>query len=388
MRDEKTSKWCGRWCHRTKLVFRVWPRYKKANIAIRTMSRIPITGLYITEQGTMEAWHQVYSTNALRFELQDDDVELLTSIAVSRAEMCGQMVVKAPGTLDERVKKECWMEVPIKVYPEAPPRTGKTWGADTAIPEPKNHFTETPQQAVEQSGLECSKVVLVENDEELDEELLAREVVENDAVIVLAACKSGRGGVSGRRTRELMERAKYWVVPGRKPEEEGGALCGYQFCDRIIRWVRRVDPTHRAENTANRLEVMHAKAREKGKASRRTYFIDELVNRFAKRVGMSRQRVMAKFLDDGMVDVMIRSVDQVKPVLMRETPALLRGRVGEAVNTLEFYYRALEAMAAKRGNGDQGTGNRGGVGRVGQAGQAGLMGRVGLGGLGGNGDGR
>jgi len=64
---------------------------------------------------------------------------------------------------------------------------------------------------------------------------------------------------------------------------------------------------------------------------------------------MSRQRVMARFLDDGIVDVMIRSVDKVKPVLMRDAESLLRGRVGDAVNTLEFYYRAVEAIASTQG---------------------------------------
>jgi hypothetical protein len=98
------------------------------------------------------------------------------------------------------------------------------------------------------------------------------------------------------------------------------------------------------------LEKMHSSTREKGNASRRTYFLENVVTRFAERVGMSRQRVMARFLDDGVVGWLMRSVDNVKAIQGREAEALLRGRVSDAVRALEFYYRAVEGMNAGGGN--------------------------------------
>jgi hypothetical protein len=65
---------------------------------------------------------------------------------------------------------------------------------------------------------------------------------------------------------------------------------------------------------------------------------------------MSRQRVMARFLDDGVVGWLMRSVDNVKAIQGREAEALLRGRVSDAVRALEFYYRAVEGMNAGGGN--------------------------------------
>ena len=92
---------------------------------------------------------------------------------------------------------------------------------------------------------------------------------------------------------------------------------------------------------------MHESTRDKGRASRRTYFLENTVTRFAERIGWPRQRVMARFLDDGIVDWLMRSVDNVKPIAFRETSALLNARVSDAVNALEFYYRAIEAMARR-----------------------------------------
>ncbi len=282
--------------------------------------------------------------------MEDDDLDLLASVPVADAKIAGGLIVRAPGTLDEHIKKDCWLEVPVIVYPKAPYRSSKSYKMEATVPVLRNFHAETVEEAVVQSGIACSKFILLEKEEDIDEDLICREVVENDAIIVFSGKWQAHGGISPRRRNELLKRAEYWVVEGRKPEEEGGQLCGYQFCDRFIRWVRRVKEENREENNRQIVKRMHETTRSKGRASRRTYFIDNLVNRFAERVGMSRQRVMAKLLDDGMMDVMLRSVDQVKPILFRDTPTLLRGRVSEAVDTLEFYYRAQSQMSIAEGD--------------------------------------
>ena len=134
-----------------------------------------------------------------------------------------------------------------------------------------------------------------------------------------------------------------------------GNAIATEFADRIVRWNRRIDKENRAENDVRRLARMHDSTRDKGRSARRRHFLESTVTRFAERVGWPRQRVMARFLDEGVVDWLMRSVDNVKPVRNRETAALLRGRVSDAVNALEFYYRAVESM----GNGERGMGNGG-----------------------------
>ena len=231
-------------------------------------------------------------------------------------------------------------------YPNASEKRITIWGSSWSSTAPREVFGETPEDALGLAGAPTDRIVYFENDEDIDEETICREVVENDAMIVLGRRPSdvSRGGVSTEMGRKLIEKAMFWTVPGRQPWEDGGALRGYQFADRIVRWTRRVDEENRAENNAQRLARMHDSTRDKGRSSRRKYFLENTVTRFSERIGWPRQRVMARFLDDGIVDWLMRSVDNVKPILYRETSSLLRGRISEAVNALEFYYRAVEGM--------------------------------------------
>ena len=268
------------------------------------------------------------------------------------------MVVHAPGTTDSRVKKECWLEVPVFAYPNAPERKITLWGTGWTGRSPHEVFGETPEDALGLAGAPRGRIVFFESDGDIDEELICREVVENDAMIVLnhRPEASRRGGVSTEAGRRLMEKAMFWTVPGRLPWEDGGIFRGYQFADRIVRWTRRVDEGNRAENDAQRLARMHETTRGKGRGSRRRYFLENVVTRFAERIGWPRQRVMARFLDEGVVDWLMRSVDAVPPIAYRETSALLRGRVSDAVNALEFYYRAVESMSLGIGEREKGNG--------------------------------
>lgn len=344
-RAEQTgSKYTGRWMHRTRLVFRVWPMYRETHLAIRQLTEIPVTGMMINDAGHMEVWHQIHSTKAYRFEMSDDDLDVLSAIAVSPARMDAGMVVKTPGSLDQHVRMDCWLEVPVTIYPDVPPRTkAGRYPSGMSTPYARTIRGETPEEAAEAAGISFRKILTIESDDDSDERLIVREIVENDALVVL-----GRG-VTLRRARELMARAVYWVVPGRKPEEEGGALRGYQICDRFVRWVRRLSKETRAANSRERLQVMHEVLRENGRNIRRAFLVENTVNRFAERVGMSRQRVMSRFLEDGILECMVRSADQVTPIGFRDTPALMNARVTEAVNTLEFFYRTLEAMGVEGG---------------------------------------
>ena len=77
MSDGKTSKYVGRWRHRDKLVFRVWPKYKETHQAIVRLKEIPIDGFMMTSEGMTEARYHSKNVRMCAFELRDEDVEVL-----------------------------------------------------------------------------------------------------------------------------------------------------------------------------------------------------------------------------------------------------------------------------------------------------------------------
>ena len=351
MSDE--GKYIGRWMHRLKLHFRVWPKWKEAHDAIASMKRITVNGMRINDDGLPEVWHtNAHGSWGCAFEMSEDDFDVLTAIPKAGARLPlrkGDMTIHAPGTSDSRVKKECWLEVPVFAYHDAPEAMATLWGRGWKQAAPHEVAGTTPEDALGQAGAPCGRIVFFERDEDIDEDVIFREVVEHDAMIVLnrRPAHPGGTGVSAETGKRLVRRARFWTVPGRRPWEDGGALRGYQFPDRIVRWHPCAGGASREEVQSARLRLMHETVREQGRASRRTYFLEKTVDRFAERVGMSRQRVVARFLDDGVVDWLMRSVEVVQPVPGRDANSLLRGRVSDAVEALEFYYRAVEGMAER-----------------------------------------
>ena len=351
MSDE--GKYIGRWMHRLKLHFRVWPKWKEAHDAIASMKTITVNGMRINDDGLPEVWHtNAHGSWGYAFEMSEDDFDVLTAIPKAGARLPlrkGDMTIHAPGTFDSRVKKECWLEVPVFAYHDAPEAMTTLWGRGWKQAAPHEVAGTTPEDALGQAGAPCGRIVFFERDEDIDEDVIFREVVEHDAMIVLnrRPAHPGGTGVSAETGKRLVRRARFWTVPGRRPWEDGGALRGYQFPDRIVRWHPCAGGASREEVQSARLRLMHETVREQGRASRRTYFLEKTVDRFAERVGMSRQRVVARFLDDGVVDWLMRSVEAVQPVPGRDANSLLRGRVSDAVEALEFYYRAVEGMAER-----------------------------------------
>ena len=346
MSDGKTSKYIGRWRYRDKLVFRVWPKYKETHLAITRLKEIPIDGIMMTGEGEAEARYHSKNVRMCAFGLRVDDMDLLAVASEAGARLrLDEMVVHAPGTTDEAVKKECWMDVPFDAYPTAPYRTS----CDSVM---KAH--QSPRLTVitgtdvgeelKKRGYEFGSVAVIERENEIDEDLICREVVENDAIIVF----SGHG-VLGSRAKELLRRARYWVVPGRRPDEDGGVFRGYQFSDRFVRWHYKCPEGERKARQSEHMAKMHEVVREKGQSARRVYFTDQVVNRFAERIGMSRQRVASRFLDDGVIDWLARSADAVKPRPFHDAKFTMSPLANKAVDALEFYYRAIEGRFPTEG---------------------------------------
>ena len=339
MDAKTTSKYVGRWRHRDKLVFRVWPKYKETHQAIVRIKEIPVDGFMMTREGMTEARYRSKNIRMCAFELRDEDVEVLGAAAAGNARLrLDEMVVHAPGTMDEKVKKECWLEIPFDANPTAPYRTSTdSMTKGTKSPRLNVIFGSDLDEELRKKGYEYDKLAIFETEDDIDEDLICREVVENNALIVFAG-----SGVAGRRAKEILQQARYWVVPGRRPEEDGGTFRGYQFCDRFVRWHYRAPEEERAARRCEHMAKMHEVVRERGQATRRVYFTDQVVNRFAERIGMSRQRVASRFLDDGVIDWLARSADAVKPRPFHDAKFTMSPLANKAVDALEFYYRAIE----------------------------------------------
>lgn len=329
---------------------RVWPQYKEGQLLVVQQKEIPIHTFSISKEGLLRAVHYVGGAverggKPRYFEVTDADAEIVAAAADAGAKLdLTRAVVHAPGTLDAHVKMECWLEIPFTSYCDAPPRTRSATSRylDKSVPTLRNLFGSDLKSDLKAAGYEFGKVIVIETQDDLDEDIICREVVTNNAIVVFL--RATVDGIRGRRIRKLIERAKYWVVEGRRPDEDGGLFRGYQFCDRFVRWNHSFAPREREVWIKGMLDRAHEATREKGRKARRVYFTDQVIDRFAEKIGLPRQRVASRFLDDGVVDWMLRSVDQIKPIMMRETPALLRGRVGDAVNAIEFYYRGIGGL--------------------------------------------
>ena len=334
-----TSKFIGRWRHRDRLVFRVWPKYKETHAAILRLKAIPIDGFMMTKDGRTEARYHSKDVKECAFELRDEDIELLAAASATEARLrLDEMIVRTPGTADETVKKECWLEVPFDAYPKAPYRTNNdSMAKSDQTPQLKCVYATNIEDALTKKGYDFDRIVLVETEGDIDEDLICRKVVEEGAMVVF----SGRG-VLGSKAKEIVRRARYWVVPGRRPEEEGGTFRGYQFCDRFVRWHYKASEEERATRQSEHMEKMHEIVREKGLAARRVFFTDRVVNLFAERIGMSRQRVASRFLDYGVIEWLSRSADKVKPRPFHDAKLTMSPLANKAVDALEFYYRAIE----------------------------------------------
>ena len=332
------SPYAARWRHRDKLLLRVWPKFKETHLAIARLAEIPIDGLLMTKDGHAEARYHSRDIRLCAFELRDEDVDMLAAAPAAGASLrLDEMVVHAPGTNDEKVKKECWLEIPFDAYDGCPTRTRNAGTAkDEGTALLRNFSGSDMKTDLAQAGYSFDKIVAIESVDEIDEDTICREAVEKNALIVF----SGRA-IPGARARQLIKRAQYWIVPGRAPEEDGGIFRGYQFSDRFVRWIYRCPEAERGERLSAHMEKMHEVVREQGRTTRRVYFTDSVINRFAERVGMSRQRVASRFLDDGIIDWLIRSADAVKPKPFREKEALFTGKITAAVSAIEFYYRTL-----------------------------------------------
>ena len=340
------GKYIGRWQHPVTLAVRVWPCSDGARRLTCEKTRIPILGISMEKDGRVLAYHEPRGLRrgykrGVAFELPVESVD-----AIAAVEACGGrmdvkgMYVKAPGSSLSQFKQESWLEIPVVANADAKRRRAKEGESLAAQvlrrPKPRAIYGESPEAGLAAKGVEYGKLVFVPDEASFDRDLFLKEIVENDAVIVF-----GMRGVRKHLVRDLMARSAYWTYPDAKPDEPGGILCGYQVHDRIFRWHPVYSPeTARAKHERG-LRLAHVNTAEKGAAARRTAFVEGVVNGFAEKLGVSRQRVTSKFLDDGIVEWLARSIDAMPQIRPRAAKELVAPRIKEAVETVAMFYKGI-----------------------------------------------
>ena len=354
----------GRWTHRMTLAFRAWPREPQAHRLAVMAKEWSVDGLTYNRNEHLEACHRIGQKNFAAWELSDEDALTLSASGTAGA-VVERMRIKCPGTMDVRAKKECWLEADVTVYPDACTRaysaatyTARTlecpWDAlaDTLAEKwrradeiQKNHMASSYGKKRNEEWLKTVEprtfdgFELHETADVIDIPKIAESILSGKVVVFKA------GAIDAETFSELRDKLNYYTVPGRAPDEEGGLYRGYQLGDGVIRWTRRTvegDPDHGPEA---HLRKMHEATRSAGQSRRRTIFVGQVVTRISERFGVSRQRAMSVFLEEGIVDYLVRSYDaaaEAGKLYVHGNPEKdLRGFISEAVRIVAFYIEGV-----------------------------------------------
>ena len=359
----------NRWQHTMTLTLRVWPREIRAHKLSVLGKEWSVDGMTFNVNEKLEVVHRLGEKGFAAWELSNEDAETLMAAGTAGAKV-GAMRVRCPGTMAETNKKECWLDVDVTVYPEANDRkftAASVFTREVICPEDEiegrlrqawarsdewvvTHVRRTRSKeraAAFESTYEprtFSGFVLMERAPQIDVAAVARHILAGKVVLFRSQ------DISAKTLGELRSKLNYYTVPGRKPEEDGGLFRGYQLGDGVVRWRWRCKAEDREANKVKVLQRMHKATRDKGQANRRTYFIGEVVERIAKQYGVSRQRVMARFLDEGIVDFLFRSYEAAVAkgrIKIHSQPEVdLRGFVSEAVRVVSFIIDGLGKKGA------------------------------------------
>ena len=354
----------NRWQHRMTLTFRAWPREARAHKLSVMAEEWSVDGMTYNRNEHLEVVHRIGQKGFAAWELSDEDAATLSLVGDTGAKI-ERMRVRCPGTMANTYKKECWLEAEILVYPDAVARIygpagrktrtlacpwdeledliKKRWSQGDAVSENRvRNWTSRERYAKWKatyeprtfSGFEVYISAQVINLEEIARKILAGKVV----VFKDTA-------VSAELMAELRDKLNYFTFEGRKPDEPGGLLKGYQLGDGIIRWTKRTPKTDPDYGREGHMRKMHQKRTIEGQERRRTIFVGEVVEGVARKYGISHQTVMSVFLAEGLVDYLMRSYDAAAKggkLYVHGIPRHdLRGFVSEAVRVVSFFIEGI-----------------------------------------------
>ena len=359
--------WTNRYQHKMTLAIRVWPEGEPAQKASCEKSEWTVDGTIINRNEHLAVCH--FHTKKLHYnwEMSDADANRLAAAGSAGAKF-GKMIVRTPGTLNNSVKKECWLEVPLIIYPMAPELDELHY--DSVMRGSEAEIAETVKAAwrrdinrarrwrqkrygygqasldewqAEQPVREFTGVHYIVNPELIDLQMLAEIVMEGKAILV---DKRLKGTVS---VREINHALSYWVDKSKAPDEPGGEFMGWEL-GRSIFWCENADIPEwlRSDGRATVKEIRRAARRERMSGKMQRYYIEQVTNRIAKKYGISRERVASRFIEEGFLEWMAEESAKIieDPARMKfpGVEARCHGPVDDAVKALSF---CIDCMAIR-----------------------------------------
>ena len=364
--------WINRYQHRMTVTLRAWPQNDRTHEASVKGTEYKVDGMRYTANCCMAVTHRYGKTQVeyYAWELSKQDGERLCSIGTAGARIDG-MRVKCPGTMLDSVKKECWLEVDVTVYPVADdcnrmgkgtvlhgkeedmrPRVEEIWAGDWDRNRKwcKRHFGYAVRKYDawlkdwEGERRTFTGVYYIMHKELVDIPLMARKIMEGKIIVI-----DWRLHLNYQvQMSKIYDKLNYYIEPGKKPDEPGGEFMGYCL-GRSVFWGDGLDVPSEvlAEGEAAVVAYRKEEKREKFRRKVRQHFVEDVTTRVATFYGVSREVVMSRFIEVGYLDWIGEQADRVAATYKpgeKGMDAMCKGPAWEATKVLKF---CIDAMAIR-----------------------------------------
>ena len=363
--------WTNRYQHKMTLTMRAWPTSDRTHAASMSATEFAVTGMTYTHNCRMAVTHRYDSgkNHYYSWELSKEDGNRLCSIGSAGARI-DRMRVKCPGTKFDTVKKECWLEVEVTVYPMADdkPVIGKG-----ALLRGKEADFRPVVEAVWQKDWERNRkwvkrafgyatrkyaawladwegerrqfkgVYYVANRKMVDYPLFARKIMEGYVVVIDWKLHNNYQV----QMKDIHAALDYWVEEGKEPDEPGGEFMG-RCLGRSVFWGESVDvPDEVLAAGETAVEKYRREERlEKRRRGLRERFAEMVTVNVARYYGISQQLVTRRFIEAGYVEWIETLADKVANNFKEGVgyDYNCKGPACEAAKVLEF---CIDAMAIR-----------------------------------------
>lgn len=360
--------WTNRYQHELTLPIRVWPKGERAFKESMTQPTWSVDGFSMNRDCHMCAAHKFAHRRFFYWEMSDADAARLADAGHAGARF-GEMVVRTPGTKYNTAKMECWLEVPLVLNPKAWKRQQYDKGdpimrgseeeiAETVKAVWENDITRAKKWQHEYYGFsaeqleerfadyprrEFTGIHYLMNPELADLNLLAEQVQKGKAILV-------DYNLRNRLDIGQIDRAlDYWRIPGAEPDAPGGEFNPLQL-GRSVFWCEdaSIPEWMRGDGKEAVKEYKRNAHEDKMRAKTQKYYIEHVTERVAKHYGISRDRVAARFIEEGFLEWMADESERIwndpSRAQFKSVQGRCHGPVDEAAKILIF---AIDAMAIR-----------------------------------------
>lgn len=365
--------WTNRYQHHLTLTIRVWPRNGNTLEASLKNTLFKVDGMQFTSNELMAVTSRYGKAQSCYYcwEMSKEDSDRLLSVGTAGARI-DEMRVKTPGTLIDTVKKEYWLEVDVTVYPismerKHPDKGIILHGKEEDICKAAMRLWEKDHdenrrwvkryygyavlkyrpwlEAWNEKRRKFTGVHYIVNRELIDIDLMARKIMEGKVILIDWRLHQNNK-VQMKKIHDALE---YWVEPGKAPDEPGGEFMGYCL-SRSVFWCDQMDIP--ADVLAlGEEKLIEYRAEEKLERRRRNvekFFIEAVANRVAKFYGVSRERVMRRFIEEGFVDYLAEEASRVshdkERMKIPSYEAICKGPAAEVAKVMGF---CVDSMAIR-----------------------------------------